>query len=88
MSFLILGPYMIVSQMGVDLRCGYAGVPQKLLNVSERRSTAQQMRRKAVAQRVRCNLFDARMLCIPLEDEPKALSGQAFASSVEKKGGI
>ena len=53
MCAIILGPNMLAGQMRIDLGCAYARVSQQFLDVSQRRSAPQKVRREAVSKRMR-----------------------------------
>ena len=69
-----LQPLLI--DMGVDLRRRYVGVAQHLLDDSQIRAVAEQMRCEAVSQKVRINvLFQADPLRVLLNDLPDPRCG-------------
>ena len=56
MRFFVLLPDMFGSQVSVDLRRRDTRVAQQFLDVPQRRPSVQQMRRKAVTQRMRSDV--------------------------------
>ena len=64
MRFFVFSTDVLAREMSIYLSSRDTRVAQKLLDMPQRRATAQEMGRKAVAQRVRCNPpLNARLLC-------------------------
>ena len=69
-----LQPLLI--HVSVDLCCRYIGVPEHLLNDSQIRAIAEQVRREAVPQKVRINaLLESGPLRVLLNDLPDPRCG-------------
>src|SRR5680860_409621 len=69
----------------IDLGGRDRGVPQQLLHHADVGASAQQVRRKRVAQRVWRYVFDSGALGGGLDDGPAALPAPAPAASIEKQ---
>jgi hypothetical protein len=78
---------MQVGYMRVDLRRRNVTVSEQLLNGTRIGAVLQQMRRKAVSQRVWRNIFDAGRFPVSLDHGPRHLSRKRPATMKENKRG-
>src|SRR5205807_4510184 len=74
MKSIVSLPHMHVGDVGVNLRRRNVAVPEQGLHGTRVGAVLQQVRRKAVPQRVRRDVGHARFLCVLLNDSPGVLS--------------
>ena len=83
MIFVIHSLQILFDELCIDLSGGNIAVTQHFLNRPEIRSVLEQMRRKAVPQRVRRDLLvDVRFFLIVFDDLPESLTAHALAGDV------
>lgn len=76
---------MRVGYVRVDLCRRDIAVSEQRLNGTRISAVLQQMRREAVSQRVRRNIFDAGPFSVSLDHGPRDLSGEGPAAIQENK---
>ena len=77
-------PEVLPIHVGVDLRGGDIGVPQKLLNRSEVGATIEEMCRKRVAQSVRM----CRCRASPIEDPPNIARSEPMTALIGEERSV
>ena len=86
MIFVVDSLQILLDQLRIDLRGGNVAVAEHLLDRAKICTVFEQMRREAVAERMRRDiLFDMRFFLIILDDLPEALTAHAFAGYVDKE---
>lgn len=89
MRFFVFRSDVITGEMGVDLRGRDTRVTEEFLDVPQGCSSAKEMGREAMAQRMWCDLpLNIRLLGQALEDKPKTLASETFASPVKEQSPI
>src|ERR1041385_2414820 len=85
MMTVISRSQMQVGDVRVDLRRRNIAVSKQRLDRTRVSSVLQQVRRKAMAQRVRRNILDAGFLCVLLDHGPRDLSRERTAAIQKHK---
>ena len=85
MGLVVFVSHVFAGKVSVHLSRSNAGVAQKLLNVSQRRSASQQMRGETMPQRVWCDfLINTGASGVAFQNEPESLACKTLASAIKE----